>query len=99
MVPQAANRVVRLIEHGVPEALLRDYSRKSQRHLTVVGSHGGGVVYNALIGSTARQIIDLVPGEIGRESCRERVCQYVSISVVPVSVKKKEKNKTQTVPF
>src|SRR3546814_12135081 len=29
--------------------------------------------------------------EIGRESCRERVCQYVSISVVAVSLKKKEK--------
>src|SRR3546814_15487536 len=27
--------------------------------------------------------------EIGRASCRERVCQYVSISVVAVSVKKK----------
>src|SRR3546814_15626469 len=28
--------------------------------------------------------------EIGRASCRERVCQYVSISVVAVSLKKKE---------
>src|SRR3546814_17423421 len=27
----------------------------------------------------------------GRASCRERVCQYVSISVVAVSVKKKKK--------
>src|SRR3546814_20266820 len=31
-------------------------------------------------------------GEIGRASCRERVCQYVKISVVAVSLKKK-KNK------
>src|SRR3546814_13333760 len=30
--------------------------------------------------------------QIGRASCRERVCQYVSISVVAVSLKKKEKN-------
>src|SRR3546814_20729595 len=29
-------------------------------------------------------------GEIGRASCRERVCQYVSISVVAVSLKKKK---------
>src|SRR3546814_21075053 len=29
--------------------------------------------------------------KIGRASCRERVCQYVSISVVAVSLKKKEK--------
>src|SRR3546814_13809945 len=28
--------------------------------------------------------------KIGRASCRERVCQYVSISVVAVSLKKKE---------
>src|SRR3546814_11076593 len=27
--------------------------------------------------------------QIGRASCRERVCQYVSISVVAVSLKKK----------
>src|SRR3546814_17751182 len=34
--------------------------------------------------------------QTGRESCRERVCQYVEISVVAVSLKKKtKKNKTQ----
>src|SRR3546814_16871850 len=32
--------------------------------------------------------------EIGRASCRERVCQYVSISVVAVSLKKQNKNVT-----
>src|SRR3546814_13090638 len=31
--------------------------------------------------------------EIGRASCRERVCQYGSISVVAVSLKKKHKKK------
>src|SRR3546814_6689693 len=31
------------------------------------------------------------PPQIGRASCRERVCQYVSISVVAVSLKKKKK--------
>src|SRR3546814_20017342 len=30
--------------------------------------------------------------KIGRASCRERVCQYVSISVVAVSLKKKIHN-------
>src|SRR3546814_19952840 len=29
--------------------------------------------------------------EIGRASCRERVCRYVSIPVVAVSIKKKKK--------
>src|SRR3546814_18764549 len=31
------------------------------------------------------------PVEIGRASCRERGCQYVSFSVVAVSLKKKKK--------
>src|SRR3546814_13901958 len=33
--------------------------------------------------------------EIGRASWRERVCQYVWISVVAVSIKKKTKKKTE----
>lgn len=60
----AAQKVARMIEHGVPEALLRDYAENSRRHLTVVGTHGGGVLYDALIGSTARKIIDAVPGDV-----------------------------------
>src|SRR3546814_13811562 len=32
--------------------------------------------------------------QIGRASCRERVCQYVSISVVAVALKKQKFNKT-----
>src|SRR3546814_12258042 len=32
--------------------------------------------------------------EIGRASCRERVCQYVSISVVYVTLKKKQHQRT-----
>src|SRR3546814_18175340 len=34
-----------------------------------------------------------VLGEIGRASCRERVCQYVLLSVVAVRLKKKKTNK------
>src|SRR3546814_16353476 len=33
---------------------------------------------------------DARDGQIGRASCRERVCQYVSISVVAVSLKKQK---------
>src|SRR3546814_17638968 len=42
-------------------------------------------------------LFDAVPGdidEIGRASCRERVCQDVKISWVAVSLKKTENNKT-----
>src|SRR3546814_19874086 len=36
--------------------------------------------------------VPLSCGAIGRASCRERVCQYVEISVVAVSLKKKITN-------
>src|SRR3546814_16457772 len=38
-------------------------------------------------------IVSKKPNQIGRASWRERVCQYVYISVVAVSLKKKKKNK------
>src|SRR3546814_20150366 len=37
--------------------------------------------------------------QIGRASGRERVCQYVSISVVAVSLKKKKKKRTQNTSY
>src|SRR3546814_13282601 len=37
--------------------------------------------------------LEFHPAEIGRASCRERVCPYVKISVVAVSLKKKNTNK------
>src|SRR3546814_9922955 len=39
-------------------------------------------------GRYARMLTALI--ELGRASCRERVCQYVSISVVAVSLKEKD---------
>src|SRR3546814_16195197 len=39
--------------------------------------------------------LDLRHERIGRASCRERVCQYVSISVVAVYLKKKKKKRTK----
>src|SRR3546814_15927323 len=41
---------------------------------------------------TAQRLAAAELGEIGRASWRERVCQYVEISVVDVSLKKKTKN-------
>src|SRR3546814_19462929 len=46
---------------------------------------GGGFYTNWVDQTTSRGV------EIGRASCRERVCQYVSISVVAVSLKKTQK--------
>src|SRR3546814_14004924 len=42
------------------------------------------------IGQDPRDALDAVRYEIGRAACRERGCQYVSISVVAGSLKKKK---------
>src|SRR3546814_11680511 len=52
------------------------------------GQAGSGTFVSRVL---PEDLLGLPPAEeIGRASCRERVCQYVSISVVAVSLKKKE---------
>src|SRR3546814_13011977 len=54
--------------------------------------HGGdrGLV-ERLVGVVDGDLPAAVGHQIGRASCRERVCQYVEVSVVAVSLKKKNK--------
>src|SRR3546814_13805646 len=51
-----------------------------------------GLTYNNLVGYS----LIYIRGETGRASCRERVCQYVSISVVAVSLKTKNNTNTDS---
>src|SRR3546814_15518719 len=46
------------IEHGSPEALLDDFVEYQHMDLTVIGSHGRGAVFDALIGSTAKSLVE-----------------------------------------
>lgn len=62
--PALVSRMGKLIEYGAPEMVLRNYAQEKPVDLTVVGSHGGGAIYHIVIGSTARRIIDAVPGDV-----------------------------------
>src|SRR3546814_16195976 len=53
-----------------------------------------GEIRELLAPSTPRHGDMAAIKEIGRASCRERVCQYVSISVVAVSLKTKKNQHT-----
>src|SRR3546814_19352590 len=51
----------------------------------------------AFVTGMSRRAFESANIKIGRASCRERVCQYVSISVVAVSLKKKDASTIQTI--
>src|SRR3546814_20045180 len=65
----------------LPEAVAGAGAPARSRYLRVDGGGEEALGADPVAGADAR--------EIGRASCRERVCQYVSISVVAVSLKKK----------
>jgi nucleotide-binding universal stress UspA family protein len=49
---------------GSPEDLLPDYVEDHRIDLTVVGSNGHGALFDALIGSTHRKLLDTLEGDI-----------------------------------
>lgn len=61
-VPAAERRRIDpLIEFGRPEILIREYVFHSNADLVVLGTHGRGAVFEALIGSTAKSILSMLP--------------------------------------
>lgn len=59
-----AGSIRRIVERGDPETLLVDHARAGDFGLVVVGSHGGGALYDLFIGSTAAAIIRELPGDV-----------------------------------
>lgn len=57
-------RVAIHAEYGQPEQLLADYERKVGADLVVLGSHGRGAVFDVLIGSTARRVLEQVDTDV-----------------------------------
>lgn len=62
--PERALGIGRIVEHGAPEVLLRQYAVSHHTDLIVVGSHGNNILYDIFIGSTAAKIIDAMPGDV-----------------------------------
>jgi nucleotide-binding universal stress UspA family protein len=62
--PAIKRRITVVIEHGHPEALLEDFIEAQQMDLTVIGSHGRGAVFDALIGSTAKRLVETLEGDL-----------------------------------
>lgn len=62
--PALRSRITVVIEHGTPEALLEDFVEDQQMDLTVIGSRGRGAVFDALIGSTAKRLVETLEGDL-----------------------------------
>src|SRR3546814_3228467 len=86
-------------ELGFRKCMLGEHFLIPEDHLAASGAywHHGTVFLAGVAGATEQiglaSFINILPLQHavvpGSASCRERVCQYVSISVVAVSVKKK----------
>src|SRR3546814_20803342 len=68
---------------ATPRPVWRGSSARLRGRGLLLGGRGVGDAAEAELAER------VVGGEIGRAACRERVCQYVEISVVAVSLKKK----------
>lgn len=64
LAPEARARVDVLIEHGDPVRLLPAYVNDSGADLTVIASHGRSALFDILIGSVARRLLEAVPGDV-----------------------------------
>lgn len=53
-----------LLEYGLPSHLLHDYVRDNSADLVVVGTHGRSAIFDVLLGSIAKRIINDVPCDI-----------------------------------
>ena len=54
-------RLVPLIQRGHPERLIRDHVLAHDADLVVMGTHGRGAISEALLGSTAKGILESLP--------------------------------------
>jgi len=55
------DRLVRLIEPGSPQQLIREYVQMHGADLVVLGTQGRGALREALLGSTAKNILSTLP--------------------------------------
>lgn len=62
--PELRTRTQVVIEHGCPETLLGDYIEDNAIQLTVIGSHGRGALFDSLIGSTAKRLVEAIDGDL-----------------------------------
>jgi nucleotide-binding universal stress UspA family protein len=54
-------RIVPVVEPGAPQQLVREYAQMHGADLVVLGTHGRGAILEAVLGSTAKNILATLP--------------------------------------
>jgi nucleotide-binding universal stress UspA family protein len=57
-------RIRFLIEQGNPERLIWEYVRNKGADLTVIGSHGRGALFDILVGSMTKRLLESAAGDL-----------------------------------
>lgn len=60
----ARQRVIAMIEHGSPPAMLGKYATERGADLTVIGAFSRSLAFHLFVGGTARRIVDAVPSDV-----------------------------------
>jgi nucleotide-binding universal stress UspA family protein len=64
-LPEELRRGVKvLVEYGPPDAMIQSYIQDRNVGLTALGTHGRSAVFDILIGSTAKRILDAAPSDV-----------------------------------
>jgi nucleotide-binding universal stress UspA family protein len=63
LTDEQRSRVNVMIEQGVPELVIRAYMLDMNVNLVITGTHGTSIVFEVLIGSTAKRILESTPGD------------------------------------
>ena len=64
IAPEARRNLQTIVEHGVPEKMVRAYMEDKEVDLVVLGTHGRSAAFDILIGSTAKRILESSPGDV-----------------------------------
>lgn len=64
LAPEQRRRVTLHVERGSPESAVRQHMSEQDIRLAVIGSHGACAVFDVLIGSTARRVLESAPADL-----------------------------------
>lgn len=64
LAPEQRRRVALRIERGSPESAVRRQMSEQDIRLAVIGSHGASAVFDVLIGSTARRVLESASADV-----------------------------------